>query len=78
MPPDDGLGPDDDQISLPTGPEVEENNPERAITRRERRTRAFASVYRELLAESQFDDSLLAPRTKQRRNACQDHGCVAE
>ena len=60
---------DDHQGVSPARPEPEECNPERAIERREPRSRRLQSVCCELLAQCQFNDRLLVPASKEGKSA---------
>jgi hypothetical protein len=55
-----GLGLDDDEAGLPARPAAGEDDPEGPIERGEPGTRRLGCVGRELLAEGELDDRLLA------------------
>ena len=59
MPAHDGLWSNDHEMIPPSWPDSGEHDPERAIERREPRSRPIMIVDRELLAKRQLDDGLL-------------------
>ena len=69
MPTDDGIGIDNDERVLPSRPESEEGDPERAIEWRDHWFGFLLAVSGKLLTEGQLDNHLLIVASEQSRNA---------
>ena len=69
---DHGLWSNDHEMILPSWPDSGEHDPERAIDRREPRSRPIMIVDRELLAKRQLDDGLLLATPGEGDDAAKD------
>ncbi len=72
MPADDCVGLDDDQDLLPARPDPRQEDPEGSIDRSDPRLGSFLSESGELLAQGEFNDSLVIPISKEGRNAAEE------
>jgi len=78
MPPDHGLGANDDKVLPPAWPESGERDPERAVQQSLLRPESFPGIGCKLLLQGQVDDCLLATTSDEGEKEVKEQRCVSE